>query len=90
MNVITRTGFLPLPPTSYRDPFSEEARPSPSSHFHIHLNPHSCPTIGEHFNQTCPLSPLPRPTRRFVSRSIIGDGRVSRSTFARVSEWRVA
>ena len=50
MNAITRTGYLPLPPTSYRDPFSEEARPSPSSHFHIHLNPHSCPTIGEHFN----------------------------------------
>ena len=41
--------FLPLPPTSYKCPFSEEARTCQSNPFDTYLNSLPCPTNGEHF-----------------------------------------
>ena len=41
--------FLPLPPTSYKCPFSEEARTCQSNPFDTYLNSLPCPTNGDHF-----------------------------------------
>jgi len=45
----TTNRFLPLPPTSYQCPFSEEARTCQSNPIDTYLTSLPCPTNGEHF-----------------------------------------
>jgi hypothetical protein len=48
----TTNRFLPLPPTSYQCPFSEEARTCQSNPIDTYLTSLPCPTNGEHFSST--------------------------------------
>ena len=61
--------FLPLPPTSYKCPFSEEARTCQSNPFDTYLNSLPCPTNGDHFRGFSIDFSDPLNTRGFASAS---------------------